>query len=54
MCSFRYLGRVAPFVVVAHPGVAIGGIRNLLLRDPFNCSTGDEVADLGGQKKMFD
>lgn len=50
--SFTYLGRKAAFVIVAHPSTAVGGIRNMLLRDPGNCSTVGEIADLGAEPKQ--
>lgn len=45
-----YLGGEAALVIIAYPGTAKGGIWNLLLRDPPNGSTGDEVTDLAAQK----
>lgn len=45
-----YLGRKAAHVIIAHPGTAIGGIGNLLFRDPFNSSTGGKATDLVTQK----
>ncbi len=48
--ALGYLGRIAAHVIIAQPGTAKGGIRNLLFRDPFNSSTGDKVTDLVTQK----
>ena len=41
-----YLGRIAAHVIIAHPGTSIGGIWNLLFRDPFSSCTGGKVTDL--------
>ena len=48
--ALKYLRRIAAHVIIAHPGTAIGGIWNLLFRDPFNSSTGNEITDLVVQK----
>lgn len=44
--ALGYLGGIAALVIIAHPGTAIGGIWNLLFRDPSNSSTRGEVTDL--------